>query len=100
MSEKKAKAADKVAKSVQANSNRRNHRIKKNVGRKQDTPKRTFMKTVTVVIVGTDVDAVKETAQNIYALQNDHTSGGKMKRKVKITRMDSSDVETIFYGRH
>jgi len=92
----------KVSKSVTKAStvNRRNHRIKKNVGRKQDTPKRTFMKTVTVVIVGTDVDAVKETAQNIYALQNHHTSGGRMKRKVKITRMDSSDVETIFYGRH
>jgi len=80
--------------------NRRKHRITKNKGRKQDTAKRTFMKKVEVVITGTDVNAIKETAQAIYALQNDHTSGGKDKRKVQITRMDSSDVETVFFGRH
>jgi len=86
-----------IAKAV---TNRRKHRIIKNVGRKQDTAKRTFMKKVEVVITGTDVNAIKETAQAIYALQNDHTSGGKNKRKVQITRMDSSDVETVFFGRH
>ena len=79
---------------------RRNHRITKNKGRKQDTPKRTFMKRVEIVITGTDVEAIKKTVQDIYSLQNDYTSGGKDKRIVQITRMDSSDVETIFYGRH
>ena len=79
---------------------RRIHRITKNGGRKQDTAKRTFMKKVEVIITGTDVNAIKKTAQDIYSLQNDHTSGGKQKRSVQVTRMDSSDVETIFYGRH
>ena len=88
-----------IVKNVPVNG-RRSHRITKNSGRKQDTAKRTFMKRVEVVITGTDVDAIKETAQNIYAIQNDHTKGGKQKRKVQVTRMDSTDVETIFYGRH
>ena len=79
---------------------RRKHRITKNKGRKQDTAKRTFMKKVELVITGTDVDKIKETAQAIYALQNDHTSGGRNKRSVQITRLDSSDVECVFYGRH
>ena len=95
------KKNEKIIKVVQtAKPNRRKHRITTNKGRKQDTAKRTFMKKVEVVITGTDVDAIKETAQAIYALQNDHTSGGKNKRKVQITRMDSSDVETVFFGRH
>ena len=83
-----------------SNPNRRNHRIKKNGGRKQDTAKRTFCKVVTIAITGTDVDAIKKTASNIYALQNEFTEGGRNKRKVQITPMQSSDVETVFYGRH
>jgi len=81
-------------------ANRRKHRITKNVGRKQDTAKRTFCKMVTVAITGTDVDAIKQTASNIYALQNEYTEGGRDKRKVQITPMQSSDVETVFFGRH
>lgn len=79
---------------------RREHRITKNDGRKQDTAKRTFCKMMTIMITGTDVDAIKETAQAIHALQNDHTSGGRSKRKVQITAMQSSDVETILFCRH
>ena len=79
---------------------RRKHRIVKNAGRKARTPKRTFMKKVELVITGTDVNAIKQTAQAIYALQNDHTSGGCDNRTVQITRLDSSDVETVFYGKH
>jgi len=96
------KASKKVSTSVKrtVTVNRRKHRITKNFGRKQDTAKRTFMKTVQVVITGTDVDAIKQTARAIYAIQNDHTAGGKQKRTVQVTRMDSSDVETVFYGRH
>jgi len=90
----------KVIKKVVVIGKRRTHRITKNKGRKQDTAKRTFMKKVELVITGTDVDKIKETAQAIYALQNDHTTGGKDKRSVQITRLDSSDVETIFFGRH
>jgi len=79
---------------------RREHRITKNVGRKQDTPKRTFGKMITIMITGTDVEAIKETASNIYALQNDHTKGGREKRKVQITPMYSSDVENILFAKH
>lgn len=79
---------------------RRNHRIVKNSGRKQDTAKRTFCKLVTVAITGTDVQAIKKTASQIYALQNDYTAGGRNKRTVQITPMQSSDVETVFFGRH
>jgi len=81
-------------------SNRRKHRITKNHGRRQDTAKRTFMKRIELVIVGTDVDKIKETAHDIYAFSNDHTSGGRNKRSVQITRIDSSDVETVLFARH
>ena len=79
---------------------RRKHRVTKNNGRKASTPKRIFSKVVTVQITGTDVNAIKETASNIYALQNDHTSGGKFKRKVQITKIKSTDINTLFYGRN
>ena len=81
-------------------TDRRNHRITKNTGRKAATAKRTFSKMVTVMITGTSVEAVKQTTSNIYALQNAHTKGGKDKRTVQITPMHSSDVETIFFGKH
>ncbi len=104
MSDSKQKQSKKkavhVVKVVKVDGTRKKHRITKNKGRKQDTAKRTFMKKVELVITGTDVDAIKATAKDIYSLQNDHTKGGKDKRKVQVTRMDSSDVETIFYGRH
>jgi len=102
MSQEKKVQDKKIAKTtkVTRRPDRREHRIIKNVGRKQDTPKRTFCKIITIAITGTDVDAINETASNIYALQNDHTSGGRDKRKVQVTRMQSSDVETIFFGRH
>ena len=60
-----------VKKTANTNPNRRNHRITKNRGRKQDTAKRTFCKVITIAITGTDVDAIKETASNIYAIQNE-----------------------------
>ena len=93
------KAKNEVKKST-VRPDRREHRIIKNIGRKQDTPKRTFGKMMTIMITGTDVEAIKETASAIYALQNEHTSGGRNKRKVQITAMNSSDVETILFARH
>ena len=94
------KAKKEAKKSSTKRPDRREHRIIKNIGRKQDTPKRTFAKMITIMITGTEVEAIKETAQAIYALQNDHTSGGRSKRKVQITAMSSSDVETILFARH
>ena len=85
---------------IHVDATRKNHRITKNKGRKQDTAKRTWVKKVEVLITGTDVDAIKETASHMYGLQNEHTKGGKDGRKVQILRIDSSDVETAFYGRH
>ena len=90
----------KLIKIVKVDSTRRKHKITKNKGRKQDTAKRTWMKKIEIVITGTDVNAIKETAQSIYALQNEHTEGGRDNRKVQITRIDSSDVEVIFFGKH
>ena len=78
---------------------RKNHRITKNNGRKARTPKRIFMKKVEIMITGTNVNEIKKTAQDLYSLQNDYTSGGKENRSVQVTRIDSSDVETIFFGK-
>ena len=78
---------------------RRNHRVKRNFTRKTRDPRHIFGKVVHLIITGTDVDAINETASQIYALQNEYTSGGKSNRSVQIKRTDSSDVETLFYGR-
>ena len=83
-----------------ARAGRKTHRITKNAGRSAVTAKRTFQKVITIAITGTDVNAIKQTASNIYALQNDHTKGGRDGRKVQITPITSSDVETVFFGRH
>jgi hypothetical protein len=78
---------------------RRVHKIRRNFGRKQDTAKRIFSKVVTVIITGTDVDAIKKTTQEIYSYQNEFTSGGRNRRTVQITKVESTDVETVFFGR-
>jgi len=78
---------------------RKNHRIKTNSGRKSSKAKKVWTKRVELVISGTDVDGIKKTASDIYALQNEFTTGGRDGRKVQILRVKSSDVEVAFNGK-
>ena len=80
-------------------SSKKKHNITKNNGRKAATPKRIFSKKVEIMITGTNVDEITKTASELYAYQNDYTAGGRDERTVQLRRTDSTEVETIFFGK-